>query len=70
MERAAIYAVTVETSCELTGKLRDELLNVEMFDRLIKAGVLTEHRRVPRPPAVQSDLGYRPPAPKAIATTT
>ncbi|MCP4855060.1 MAG: IS3 family transposase, partial [Fuerstiella sp.] len=49
------------------GKLRDELLNVELFDSLLEARVLTErwrrHYNVVRP---HSSLGYRPPAPEAV----
>ena len=49
------------------GKLRDELLNVELFDTLLEARVLTErwrrHYNGVRP---HSSLGYRPPAPEAI----
>ena len=49
------------------GKLRDELLNVEIFDTLLEAKVLIERWRVEynqvRP---HSSLGYRPPAPEAI----
>jgi putative transposase len=49
------------------GKLRDELLNAEVFDTLLEARVLVErwrqdYNRV-RP---HSSLGYRPPAPEAI----
>jgi len=49
------------------GKLRDELLNAEIFDTLLEARVLVErwrqdYNRV-RP---HSSLGYRPPAPEAI----
>jgi len=48
------------------GKLRDELLNVEIFDTLTEAQVLTEWWRknynTIRP---HSSLGYRPPAPEA-----
>jgi len=51
------------------GKLRDELLNVELFDTLLEARVLTErwrrHYNVVRP---HSSLGYRPPAPEALLT--
>jgi len=47
------------------GKLRDELLNVEIFDTLKEAQVLTEWWRKSyntiRP---HSSLGYRPPAPE------
>jgi len=46
------------------GKLRDELLNREIFDTLLEAKVLTERWRqdynTVRP---HSSLGYRPPAP-------
>jgi transposase InsO family protein len=49
------------------GKLRDELLNVEIFDTLLEAQVLVErwrtHYNRMRP---HSSLGYRPPAPEAI----
>ncbi len=49
------------------GKLRDELLNTEIFYTLKEAQILIEQWRVHynevRP---HSSLGYRPPAPKAI----
>ena len=49
------------------GKLRDELLNIEIFDTLLEAKILTERWRQDynriRP---HSALGYRPPAPTAI----
>jgi putative transposase len=49
------------------GKLRDELLNVEIFDTLLEAKVLIERWRweynTIRP---HSSLGYRPPAPEAF----
>ena len=49
------------------GKLRDELLNREIFDTLLEAKVLTERWRTEyntiRP---HSSLGYRPPAPEAV----
>ena len=48
------------------GKLRDELLNMELFDTLWEAKVLIEQWRCEyntfRP---HSSLGYRPPAPEA-----
>ena len=51
------------------GKLRDELLNAEIFDTLLEAKVLIErwrrHYNTARP---HSSLGYRPPAPESIAT--
>ena len=49
------------------GKLRDELLDREVFDTVLEAKVLTERWRVRyntvRP---HSSLGYRPPAPVAV----
>ena len=52
----------------LNAKLRDELLNREIFETLLEAKVLIEVWRVEyntvRP---HSSLGYRPPAPEAIA---
>ena len=49
------------------GKLRDELLNVELFDTLKEAQVLVEmwrkHYNAVRP---HSSLNYRPPAPETI----
>lgn len=49
------------------GRLRDELLNGEIFDTLLEAKVLIERWRVEyntiRP---HSALGYRPPAPEAL----
>jgi putative transposase len=53
------------------GKLRDELLDREIFDTLLEAKVLIERWRVlyntVRP---HSSLRYRPPAPEAIAPWT
>ena len=52
------------------GKLRDEVLDREIFDTLLEAKVLIERWRQEynhiRP---HSSLGYRPPAPEAILTT-
>lgn len=49
------------------GKLRDELLNLDIFDTLLEAQVLVErwrrHYNVVRP---HSSLGYRPPAPETV----
>ena len=49
------------------GKLRDELLNREIFDTILEAKVLTEEYRweynTVRP---HSSLNYRPPAPEAV----
>jgi putative transposase len=51
----------------LNGKLRDDLLNVEVFTTLFEAHVLIGNWRKDynqvRP---HSALGYRPPAPEAI----
>ena len=53
------------------GKLRDELLNVDIFDTLYEAKVLIErwrkHYNQVRP---HSSLGYKPPAPEATISTT
>jgi putative transposase len=49
------------------GKLRDELLNGELFDTLLEAKVLVDrwrrHYNAVRP---HSSLGYRPPAPETV----
>lgn len=56
------------SSESFTGKLRDELLDREIFDTLREAQVLIEgwrqHSNGVRP---HSALGYRPPAPEALA---
>jgi len=50
------------------GKLRAELLNVEVFDAVLEAKVLIEHwRRHYNTVRPHSSLGYRSPAPEAIA---
>ena len=49
------------------GKLRDELLNGEIFDTLLEARVVIElWRREYNTMRPHSSLGYRPPAPEAI----
>ena len=58
--------------CEsFTGKLRDELLNGEIFRTLNEAKIVIEawrrHYNTVRP---HSSLGYRPPAPEVIAWPT
>jgi transposase InsO family protein len=51
------------------GKLRDELLNGEIFTTLLEAKVLIENwRREYNHIRPHSSLGYRPPAPQAIET--
>jgi len=53
------------------GKLRDELLNREIFSTLGEAKVLMEQwRREYNQVRPHSALGYRPPAPEAILTMT
>jgi putative transposase len=48
------------------GKLRDELLNREVFDTLLEAKVLIERwRRAYNTVRPHSSLGYQPPAPEA-----
>jgi transposase InsO family protein len=49
------------------GKLRDELLNREIFDTLLEAQVLIEGwRKEYNQVRPHSSLGYRPPAPETI----
>jgi putative transposase len=57
--------------CEsFNGKLRDELLDRELFDTLLEAKVLIERwRREYNGIRPHSSLGYRPPAPEAYAPT-
>ena len=51
------------------GKLRDELLNREIFTTLTEAKVLIEEwRRKYNGVRPHSSLGYRPPAPEAVLT--
>ena len=53
------------------GKLREELLNREIFDTLLEAKVLIERWRVHyNTVRLHSSLGYRPPAPEAVLTTS
>ena len=53
------------------GKLRDELLNVEIFTTLTEARVLIEQwRREYNQVRPHSSLGFRPPAPEAIISVT
>jgi len=49
------------------GKLRDELINREVFTTLLEAKILIENwRRNYNEVRPHSSLGYRPPAPEAI----
>ena len=53
------------------GKLRDELLNREIFDTLLEAKVLIERWRVHyNTVRLHSSLGYRPPAPEAVLSSS
>lgn len=50
------------------GKLRDEILNLEIFETLFEAKTLVERwRRVYNTIRPHSSLGYRPPAPEAVS---
>jgi len=50
------------------GKLRDELLNGEIFDTILEARVITEQWRNHYDTArLHSSLGYIPPAPEAYS---
>ena len=49
------------------GKLRDELLDREIFDTVLEARVLlTDWKREYNAVRPHSALGYRPPAPEAV----
>jgi len=53
------------------GKLRDELLNREIFTTLTEASILIEQwRREYNQIRPHSSLGYRPPAPEAMISVT
>ena len=60
--------VTVgERLATFNGKLRDELLDTEIFYTLLEVRVLTErYRRTYNQVRPHSSLGYRPPAPEAL----
>ncbi len=77
LERAGVKTLFIEPRSpwengdveSFNGKLRDELLNGEIFYTLKEAKVVIEgwrvHYNTVRP---HSALGYRPPAPEAVAT--
>lgn len=77
-ERLNIQTLFIEPGCpwengyveSFIGKLRDELLNGEIFYTLNEAKILIEgwrlHYNTRRP---HSSLGYRPPAPEAVQLT-
>jgi transposase InsO family protein len=79
LERLQVQTLFIEPGCpwengyveSFNGKLRDELLNREIFYTLTEAQVLLERWRVhyntKRP---HSSLGYRPPAPEALQPPT
>lgn len=53
------------------GKLRDELLNLEIFTTLTEASILIEEwRKEYNQVSPHSALDYRPPAPEAIILLT
>ena len=53
------------------GKLRDELLNREIFNTLTEANILIEQwRREYNQVRPHSSLGYRPPAPEVRISVT
>jgi len=79
LERLRIQTLFIEPGCpwengyveSFNGKLRDELLNREIFYTMTEAEVLLERWRVhynTRRP--HSSLGYRPPAPEAFELRT
>ena len=56
-----------ERLASFNGKLRDELLDRELFYTLLEVRVLTErYRRTYNQVRPHSSLGYRPPAPEAL----
>jgi len=75
LERVGVMTLYIEPASpwengyieSFNGKLRDELLNLEIFDTLLEAQVLCErwrrHYNAVRP---HSSLGYRPPAPETV----
>jgi transposase InsO family protein len=75
LERVSVQTLFIEPGspwengyCEsFNGKLRDELLNREIFTTLWEAKVLVENwRKEYNQVRPHSALGYRPPAPEAI----
>ena len=56
-----------ERLASFNGKLRDELLDRELFYTLLEVRVLTErYRRTYNQVRSHSSLGYRPPVPEAF----
>ena len=49
-----------------SGKLRDELLNLEVFHTLLEARVLIERRRHCNAAHLHSSPGYLPPTPETV----
>ena len=75
LERVGVQTLFIEPGSpwengyneSFNGKLRDELLNGEIFSNLWEARVLTEEwRREYNEVRPHSSLGYRPPAPEAV----
>ena len=75
LSRIKVKTLYIEPGCpwengyieSFNGKFRDEFLNMEYFDTLLEAKILTERWRKEyntiRP---HSSLGYKPPAPEAV----
>ncbi len=60
---------TCPNNQSFNGKLRDELLNREIFTTLMEAKILIEGwRKEYNQVRPHSALGYRPPAPEAIVS--
>ncbi len=73
MRMLRVYKQVIHISLRLVfnGKLRDELLNREIFTTLTEAKVLiTGWRREYNQVRPHSSLGYRPPAPEAKIPVT
>ncbi len=75
LDRAGVKTLFIAKGCpwengyveSFNGKLRDELLEREIFDNLWEAKVLIERwRREYNTVRPHSSLGYRPPAPEAV----
>jgi transposase InsO family protein len=74
LERLGVKTLYIELGSPLengyvesfNGKLRDELLDREVFDKLLEAKVLIKRwRRAYNTVRLHSSLGYRPPAPES-----
>jgi transposase InsO family protein len=64
--RAISFAHAIRDVSCFNGKLRDELLDREVFDTLLEAKVLISRwRKAYNTVRPHSSLGYRPPAPES-----